>query len=257
MTAKFELLLLALFGSVALVLCQEDYCNPDLCESGVTHIGCNAKNELSSECVEASKFTFDDKLKKVLLDEHNNYRNQVAKKELKWLPRASNMVRMDWDDDLAYLAELNVNKCEFEHDKCHNTKKYPDSGQNIAMYGSSEDTVDAEATLKKLVQEWWDERHFAGPKLIKKLYMKEKALHFTMLVRSNASRVGCAMIKYKKGDNTWVQLVCNYSYTNMIGTPVYGHGQACSGCTAGCDKEFDGLCVKDEPVDVGAVAPAA
>ncbi|XP_053697166.1 antigen 5 like allergen Cul n 1-like [Sabethes cyaneus] len=234
---------------MVLVLSQ-DYCDTELCDQGVAHIGCNAKTELSSACKDGSKYTFDDKLKKILLDEHNNYRNQVAKGELDWLPSASSMVRMDWDDDLAYLAELNAIQCEFAHDKCHNTKSYPNSGQNIASWGTSGNDIDIEATLKTLVKEWWDERHFATPKLIKKLYDKEKALHFTMLTRDVASRVGCGMIKYRQGEYLWVQLVCNYSYTNMIGTPVYKQGKACSECKSGCDSEYDGLCGKDEKVDV-------
>ncbi|EDS41254.1 venom allergen 5 [Culex quinquefasciatus] len=249
---KVQVLFVLFSFLAAVVRPQEDYCNPDLCESGVSNIGCGATNELSSDCVDAKKYTFDDKLKKILLDEHNKYRNQVAKGELDWLPKAANMVTMDWDDDLAYLAELNANKCLFEHDKCHNTKKYPDSGQNIASWGTSGDDIDVESTLKTLVQEWWDERHFATPKLMKKLFDKEKALHFTMLVRSNASRVGCGMVKYRSGEWLWVQLVCNYSYTNMIGTPVYTAGEPCSQCKTGCDATYDGLCNKDEPVDVGA-----
>ncbi|XP_029720202.2 antigen 5 like allergen Cul n 1 [Aedes albopictus] len=237
-------------GLLGAAVAQEDYCDSSLCDPGVQHIGCNAKNELSPDCNEGKKIELTDELKKLILDEHNNYRNQVAKGELNWLPTASNMVTMDWDDDLAYLAELNADRCEFEHDQCHNTKKYPNSGQNIASWATSGDSYEVKDTIKTLIQEWWDERHFAGPKLVKKLWGKYKALHFTMLTRSNASRLGCAMVQYKQTDFLWVLLICNYSYTNMIGTSIYKEGAPCSDCKSGCDSKYDGLCNKDEAVDV-------
>ncbi|XP_019548922.2 venom allergen 5-like [Aedes albopictus] len=250
MSGKILLTASLLLLAAALSRAQEDYCDSSLCDPGVQNIGCGAKNELSPDCNEGKKIDLTDEFKKVILEEHNNYRNQVAKGELSWLPSASNMVTMDWDDDLAYLAELNANRCEFEHDKCHNTKKYPNSGQNIASWGTTGDSYDVKETLKTMVQEWWDERHFANPKLIKKLWGKYKALHFTMLVRANASRVGCGMVQYKKDEYLWVQLICNYSYTNMIGTSVYKDGKPCSDCKSGCDSKYDGMCNKDEAVDV-------
>lgn len=91
---KVQVLFVLFSFLAAVVRPQEDYCNPDLCESGVSNIGCGATNELSSDCVDAKKYTFDDKLKKILLEEHNKYRNQVAKGELDWLPKAANMVTM-------------------------------------------------------------------------------------------------------------------------------------------------------------------
>ena len=81
-------------GLLGVAVAQEDYCDSSLCDPGVQHIGCNAKNELSPDCNEGKKIELTDELKKLILDEHNNYRNQVAKGELNWLPTASNMVTM-------------------------------------------------------------------------------------------------------------------------------------------------------------------
>ncbi|KAL1398227.1 hypothetical protein pipiens_009131 [Culex pipiens pipiens] len=241
---------------IAATSAQEDYCDPDLCDPGEPHVGCNNPNEPSRNCPpgdDTKKFVFTDAEKQLLVDLHNEYRNKVAKGELDWLPKAANMVAMSWDDDLAYLAELNSNQCAANHDKCRNTKKYPDSGQNIDTMITNATSVKTEDAIRDLVQGWWDERHEANAKMVKKMYKPSpnvKVLHFTMLTRDIANRVGCGMVQYKKQGWIWINLVCNYSYTNMLKTPIYAQGEPCSQCTSGCDAKFDGLCNTDEPVDL-------
>lgn len=52
---------------------------------------------------------------------HNRLRNHLASGKLDRYQKASNMSLMDWDDELAYLAELNVKQCVMEHDECRST----------------------------------------------------------------------------------------------------------------------------------------
>lgn len=40
---------------------------------------------------------------------------------------------LEWDDELAYLAELNAKTCKIEHDLCRNTANFPYAGQNLAL----------------------------------------------------------------------------------------------------------------------------
>lgn len=94
MSGKIQLALIQLVLLAVVSHAQEDYCDSSLCDPGVQNIGCGAKNELSSDCNEGKKIDLTDEFKKVILEEHNNYRNQVAKGELSWLPSASNMVTM-------------------------------------------------------------------------------------------------------------------------------------------------------------------
>ncbi|XP_055614644.1 antigen 5 like allergen Cul n 1-like [Uranotaenia lowii] len=228
----------------------EDYCDPHLCDPGVKHIGCDNPNQLDPSCEEGFVYEMNDKLKKLIVDTHNDYRNQVAKGTINWLQSSSNMVAMDWDDDLAYLAELNVKTCSGDHDKCHNTVDYPSSGQNIASWGTSGSEIDVDKKLPDLIWQWWDERHKSNQRQINKLFDKKNTLHFTMLARDKANRVGCGLIRNKQNGWYWLTLTCNYAYTNMIGTRVYKSGTPCSECKTGCDKKWDGLCTKDEPVDL-------
>lgn len=52
---------------------------------------------------------------------HNRLRHHLASGKLDRYQKASNMSLMDWDDELAYLAELNVKQCVMEHDECRST----------------------------------------------------------------------------------------------------------------------------------------
>lgn len=64
---------------------------------------------------------------------------------------------MEWDKELADLAELNVKKCDFEHD-CHNTPRFEYSGQNLYMsYFTPGSTYNHTHELARSVENWYDE----------------------------------------------------------------------------------------------------
>ncbi|KFB44575.1 hypothetical protein ZHAS_00012457 [Anopheles sinensis] len=50
------------------------------------------------------------------------------------------------------------------------------------------------------------------------------------------------MQHWNQGVEKKVYLVCNYSYTNIIGHPVYTVGPAGSKCQAGMNPNYPGLC---------------
>ena len=41
------------------------------------------------------------------------------------------MASLQWDDELAFLAELNVRTCVVEHEDCKNSYRYRNVGQNL------------------------------------------------------------------------------------------------------------------------------
>jgi hypothetical protein len=59
-----------------------------------------------------------DKLKKLILDAHNEDRNLIAggKFPNSKLPTASRMMTYEWNKQLEYVAELNTKACKMEHD---------------------------------------------------------------------------------------------------------------------------------------------
>lgn len=70
--------------------------------------------------------------------------------------------------------------------------------------------------------------------------------HFTQLIWESANRVGCALSqsKYLGWYTTW--LACDYSYGNMIGSPVYEVGPAATKCSSAPDPKWKGLCSTNE-----------
>lgn len=63
----------------------------------------------------------DDDMKNAILNIHNKLRNEIALGNVEHYDQAANMATMEWDDDLAANAALNVHQCEMEHDECRNT----------------------------------------------------------------------------------------------------------------------------------------
>jgi len=63
--------------------------------------------------------------KKLIVDLHNQMRRRVAK-GLEWRgspgpqPPAANMRQLQWDDELALMAQTHANQCIFGHDPNRN-----------------------------------------------------------------------------------------------------------------------------------------
>lgn len=97
-----------------------------------------------------------DDYKKILVDTHNEKRNLIAGGGDAKLSPACRMATMEWDDELANLAALNVMQCKMAHDKCRNTDAFKYSGQNLAWFGFT-GPVDHAAKLKQSVENWFSE----------------------------------------------------------------------------------------------------
>lgn len=61
---------------------------------------------------------------KKIVDTHNNFRNLIASGNETRLgfPSAANMLKMEWDNELAYVAQAHANQCKFEHD-CYDCRR--------------------------------------------------------------------------------------------------------------------------------------
>lgn len=95
--------------------------------------------------------------KNLILRIHNRLRNKVASGQLYGYPRAVRMPVLRWDDELAYLAELNVKQCEMNHDRCRNTDKFKAAGQNLAIQTTTGKPEENGKIIKKLINKWFEE----------------------------------------------------------------------------------------------------
>lgn len=102
-------------------------------------------------------------MKNFILDAHNEYRNKIASSHLIPFPHASRMRKMYWNQELAFLAKVHVEKCIFAHDACRISKQYDYPGQNIAVRWYSHKEEDYLSVLQKMMEQWWDEWKLVGP----------------------------------------------------------------------------------------------
>lgn len=248
------LLLSVLLAAALKTTVAQDYCDPNLCDPGDDHIGCNNPGGFVPACQKAKKIDVTDEYKKIILDEHNKYRSTVATGGVKWLPKAKQMVTMSWDDELAQLAQLNANRCTQKHDQCHNTANFRYSGQNlnhIKTFGAGDDIGNIPQVIKDLISSWWDERKDVNSRMVDSMYDPGRhtmIFHFAVMAAEKANKIGCALSQWSDEGNPFLYLVCNYSFTDIIGLPMYQRGAPCSGCTKGCNSDYAGLCNADEPV---------
>ena len=95
-----------------------NYCDAELCPSNKKHIGCINKGHFGHLCTsDAEVIELDDYQKRLILHMHNQHRSTIAEGRTPGFPPATKMGALKWDDELAYLAELNTMSCEIEHDK--------------------------------------------------------------------------------------------------------------------------------------------
>ena len=104
---------------------------------------------------------------------HNEKRDIIAGGGESSLKPACRMATMEWDDELAALAEYNVLQCKMKHDKCRNTDAYQYSGQNLAVmgfYGEANNT----ARIGQAIEAWFDEKKDVKQEQIDKFPNKYK-----------------------------------------------------------------------------------
>lgn len=192
-----------------------------------------------------------------ILHSHNEKRNRVAGGEIPNHSPAKRIGTVQWDDELAYVAGLNVKTCEYEHDECRNTDAFSWSGQNLAKnwwYGMS---GDIKTLLLEQIDMWFDEHNDSDMSVINAIPEDDNGKvtgHFTALVHELSIRVGCASVRsseFMQGNN-WETLTtaCNYAHTNVIGAPVYRAGPTASECQTGTNPNYPNLCSTAEAYDV-------
>uniref|UniRef100_A0A1Q3FTQ4 Putative scp-like extracellular protein n=1 Tax=Culex tarsalis TaxID=7177 RepID=A0A1Q3FTQ4_CULTA len=243
--------LLALIG-----LSTQQYCDPALCPilTG-PHIACNGLTTLSPSCGhDAQEIYLDPSLVAIILDEHNRRRSQVATGQQSYAPgafysQAARMATLQWDRELANIAAANARRCTFGHDTCRNTYSFPYAGQNIAI--STNSRVSNGDQIKRWIDSWYAEYRSANPGYLANFPGGPVLFsigHFTQMVSDRTDRIGCSLVSYQSNK----VFVCNYSFSNMLGQPIYVTGRACSMCRTGCNAAYPGLCNTNEVVDARA-----
>ncbi|KAL3842071.1 hypothetical protein ACJMK2_020136 [Sinanodonta woodiana] len=157
----------------------------------------------------------------VIVDQHNKVRTEVS---------AMNMLKMSWDEDVAFIAQRWAENCQIDHDPNYNRYNYGrfSVGQNLA-WGNFK------MTWSQAIKLWADEKAYytygsrsgAGGKAIG---------HYTQMVWAESAKIGCG---YANCAGTHYY-VCNYAPAgNLDPAFPYKRGLRCADCPSKCSN---GLC---------------
>ncbi|KAG5886666.1 hypothetical protein JTB14_009484 [Gonioctena quinquepunctata] len=205
--------------------------------------------EREGQCGDSSNCTLlkpDEKFRRLVLDEHNNYRNFIAVgNNTSHGGPAANMMALSYDLELEYAAICSVTRCKFEYDKCRRTKEYT-AGQNIDVV--SADRLQASVT-------YWFSHMVTHDKSFIKAYSDGVDNEWTRVVWAETTRIGCARARFAEASvpDEYYYLVCNYGNAgNIVGSPIFIGGTQCSKCPTGvsCNAKYKGLCGEIDESDL-------
>ncbi|KAH8237669.1 hypothetical protein KR038_005217 [Drosophila bunnanda] len=233
-----------------------NYCDSSLCGTA-THIACNNNGAWESGCPsDATLVTLSAAQKAALVDRSNQYRNIIAGGLNANLSAACRMATTKWNDELAYLASLNVRSCQMRHDGCHNTDAFDWSGQNLAWMGWYS-PLNVTHYVEWGVDMWYSEHVYTKQAYIDAYpsgYSGPAIGHFTVMVADRNTEMGCAAATYSVSGQSYKAflLACNYAATNVVGIKMYSScpKAPASKCTTGTNPTYKYLCSSKEVYDV-------
>ncbi|XP_067619971.1 antigen 5 like allergen Cul n 1-like [Eurosta solidaginis] len=237
-------------------LTHVDYCSDAYRCSGQREeyvLACNHKGEFAESCRSNAKILpMTGDFKQLFLHEHNYYRNEIAGGSI--FEPAAAMATLEWDDELAYFAELNVKQCKTlnEEEKCFKTARYNTLGQNIGwlFYTSIHDCPKIYKDIKQHIRDkWYKEYDNCGQGAVSSYRppRKQSFERFGKMVMDRNNRVGCAAVLFESTFTVNVLFTCNYARRLVCDKPIFRSShEPGSQCKTGMNPDYPFLCSTDE-----------
>lgn len=171
---------------------------------------------------ESESIHFTEEEKKRIVDLHNEYRRNLT-------PPAANMKYMEWDENLARIAQDWADGCIKEHGNTKDPSVKGLMGQNF------EDSSFRDPKLP--IHIWFSKKDYYNFSTLR-CKSAMKCEQYTQLVWANTQFVGCGLkVNCTKLFKYFV--VCNYyPAANATGVHPYKEGVSCSNCS----KSYGGFC---------------
>lgn len=161
--------------------------------------------------------------KQLLLDLHNQARSSAS-------PTATNMERMEWNNELAQVAQAYSERCMFEHNpsRASQAPSFSNVGENLAISSGLGDNYEGLFIL------WHNERSDYTYST-NQCAIGAVCGHYTQIVWASSDNVGCGATRCATvtgfGGRNALLLVCNYGPAgNYVGQHPYIAGGSCSAC---------------------------
>ncbi|XP_068217769.1 uncharacterized protein [Palaemon carinicauda] len=181
-----------------------------------------------------------------IVDWHNHYRSKVAlgMEATGSQPPASNMRLMEWDHELAQIAQSHADQCLFVHDcpDCRRVSRFS-VGQNLCINAQRilNSTIDWIGTIDN----WYNEVEFVNSDDLEPYSPSYATGRYTQMMWSNSYKVGCGFTMFLEG-GWWKKLyTCDYGPSgNILSYQMYERGRPCSSCPRDtvCSEQYPGLC---------------
>ncbi|KAH8353676.1 hypothetical protein KR084_012650, partial [Drosophila pseudotakahashii] len=234
---------------------SENWCTADLCKG--QHVLCDYNGKFHKPCpyratamVKMSKDMIN-----LIVDKHNDYRNKFAG-GLGNHSKAARMTTLQWDAELAQVADAMVRHCKPSRDECARTPTYYYAEVSYSLEKYYCMTTKREA-LRKQLDYWFDPtRKEESYKLFFSLKENEQEFskNYFQVVRDRANRLGCAIVEYVRPALVHQLLKCVYncgvSLCEDDHNPVYEEtdNDAAEDCEKGTNSKYKNLCHNDELV---------
>jgi len=184
-----------------------------------------------------------------IVDIHNRLRNRVASNQTIQFP-AANMMVMQWDSELANIAQRWADQCRFEHD-CADCRRVGPSiedtvGQSVFMDWNLQ--KGGVLDWNRTIHTWFDEISVFPDNVTSaverfQFNSTHQSGHYTQLVWARTNRVGCGVITFTRDERQQTLYVCNYGEMgNFLNQPIYTIGEGCSDCPGRCSSLYNSLC---------------
>ncbi|XP_016963041.3 venom allergen 5.01 [Drosophila biarmipes] len=232
-----------------------DWCASDLCNG--QHVLCQNNGKFRSPCPEYATAMVKMKgdMIALILDKHNDYRNKFAG-GIGNHAKAARMATIQWDSELAKVADALVRRCEPIRDQCAKTPNnlFAEVSYSLEKYFCMTTKKDA---LRKQLDYWFDPtRKEESHKLFfsDQENEQELSMNYFQVVRDRANRVGCAIVEYIRPALVHQLLKCVYNCGVTLcednHNPVYEATEydAAEECMLGSNSKYKNLCHEDEQV---------
>jgi len=185
-----------------------------------------------------------------ILHQHNQLRSLVATgQEARGAPGpqppAANMRQMEWDDELAVIAQSHANQCIFEHE-CGDCRRVSRFGVGQNLFISFQSNFQTKIEWPRAIRAWYDEVAEFSPNAIQPFQFSAGVGHYTAMMWHNTWKMGCGYTMFEEG-GWWKKLyTCTYGPAgNIIFSEMYRRGNPCSACPQDttCSLTYPGLCV--------------
>ncbi|KAK7080639.1 Peptidase inhibitor 15, partial [Halocaridina rubra] len=249
MAQRLCLLLLLVASWESAVLGQSNYCGISrqhtLCIN--QGLGSTCGNQVQFRGVSAQDAA-------LILAQHNQLRSRVALGQERRgapgpQPPASNMRLLEWDDELALVAQSHADQCIFEHE-CSDCRRVSRFGVGQNLFISFQSNFNERIQWGRAIKAWYEEVAEFDPGAIQPFRFSTPVGHYTQMLWWNTYKIGCGFTMFKEG-GWWKKLyTCNYGPGgNIIFSEMYRRGSPCSACPAGtsCSLQYPGLCGQAEP----------